>query len=134
MWMSKYRKKLEKRFKKDKIGRKQMNFTCDADLIARLKLLAKCLDIPLYPLAEHVMELGMSEVAVITQDRALTEVLQRHLLEEHLLVEQLNPVERHVPDKARRIDNALKLLKLVEAKAGNVEAVEQLIDRILKES
>ena len=55
-------------------------------------------------------------------------------MEEHLLVGQLNPVDRHVSERARRIDNALKFLKLVEYKASSVEAVEQIIERILKEA
>ncbi|MFC1907197.1 hypothetical protein ACFLW8_03830 [Chloroflexota bacterium] len=134
MLLSKYKKKLEKRFKNDKVGRKQLNFACDAGLIARLKLLAKVLDTPLYPLAEHIMELGMSEVAVMTQDTALTEILQRHLLEEHLLVGQLNPIERHVSDRAKRISNTLKLLELIESKAGSPEAVGQIIEILRTES
>ena len=129
----KYRKKLEKRYKKDNINRAQLNFTCDVGLIARLKLLATYLETPFYPLAEHVLELGISEIAVKIQDSALTELLQRHILKEHLLVAHLDSVDRHVSERARRIDNALKFLKLIEHKAGNPEAVEQIISRILKE-
>ena len=132
MWiLKKYKKKLEKRSKKEEINRAQLNFACDVGLIARLKLLATYLETPFYPLAEHVVELGISEIAVSIQDKALTEGLQRHLLEEHLLVGQLNPVDRHVSERARRIDNALKFLKLIEYKAGSVEAVEKIIDRLL---
>ena len=135
MWiLRKYKKKLEKRFKKGKISRVQLNFACDVGLIARLKLLSTFLEAPLYPLAEHVLELGMSEVAMSLSDASLTEILQRHLLKKHLLVGQLDPVKGHVSDRARRIDSALKFLRLVEAKAGNVEAVEQIIERILKEA
>jgi hypothetical protein len=130
----KYKKKLEKLFKREEIGRKQLNFACDVGLITRLKLLATYLETPFYPLAEHILELGMSEVAVISSDSTLTENLQRHLLKEHLLVGQLNPVDGHVSERARRIDNALRFLKLVEYKAGSVEAVEQIIDRMLKEA
>ena len=65
MWIfRKYKKKLEKQYKKDEINRTQLNFTCDVGLIARLKLLANHLDTPFYPLAEHILELGMSEIAV----------------------------------------------------------------------
>ena len=135
MWiLRKYKKKLEKRFKEGEVKRVQLNFACNVGLIARLKLLAKYLDTPLYPLAEHVLELGMSEVAVNLSDASLTEMLQRHLLKEHLLVGQLNPLDRHVSDRAKRIDSAMKFLRLVEAKAGSVEAVEEIIDRILKEA
>ena len=129
-----YKKKLEKLFKREKIVRKQLNFACDVGLITRLKLLSTYLETPFYPLAEHLLELGINEVAVILNDSTLTENLQRHLLEEHLLVGQLDPVDSHVSDRARRIDNALKFLKLVEDKAGNIEAVEKIIDRLLREA
>ena len=63
MWKLKnYKKKLEKRFKKQETNRMQLNFTCHVGLIARLKLLSKYLDAPLYPLAEHALELGLSEI------------------------------------------------------------------------
>ena len=130
----KYKKKLEKLFKREEIGRKQLNFACDAGLITRLKLLATYLETPFYPLAEHVLQLGMSDLAVELSDSTLTENLQRHLLEGHLLVGQLDPVDSHVSERARRIDNVLKFLKLVEDKAGSIEVVEQIIDRFLREA
>ena len=130
----KYKKKLGKLFGKEEIGRKQLNFACDVGLIERFKLLATYLDTPFYPLAEHVLELGISDIAVELSDSTLTENLQRHLLKEHLLVGQLNPVDRHVSERARRIDNALRFLDLVEYKAGSVEAVKKIIGRIMKEA
>ena len=59
---------------------------------------------------------------------------QRHLLQKHLHAGQLDLVKGHVSDRARRVDSALKLLGLVEAKAGSIEAVEGIIDRMLKEA
>lgn len=94
------------------------------DDLARLKLFVHYLDTPLYPLAEHILELGMSEIKVIIQDRALIEVLQRHLLKGHLLVGQFDPEDRHVSERAERISDTLKILKLVRDKAGSVEAIE----------
>jgi hypothetical protein len=130
----KYKKKLEKLFKREEIGRKQLNFACDVRLITRLKLLATYLETPFYPLAEHVLQLGMSEVLTCAQDEALKVKLQYHLLQQHLLVTQLDSVDSHVSERARRIDNALDFLNFVEHKAGSVEAVEQIIGRILKEA
>jgi len=115
-------------------SRKQLNFSCDVGLIAKLKLLADYLDTPIYPLAEHVLELGMSDIAISVQDKTLTEGLKRHILKEHLLVRQLNPVNRHVSERARRIDNALNFLKLIEDKKGSVEAVQQIINQLLEEA
>ncbi|MFC1971748.1 hypothetical protein ACFLV0_07520 [Chloroflexota bacterium] len=135
MWiLKKYKKKLEKQFKREQFTRCQLNFTCDVGLIAHLKLLAMYLETPFYPLAEHVLELGISEIGISIQDKALTELLQRHLLKEHLLVGQLNPVDRSISERAKRIDNALKFLKFIEQKAGSVEAVEHIIERFAREA
>ena len=131
---SRYKSRLEKRYKKDKIGRVQLNFTCDVTLITRLKLLAKYLDTPCYPLAEHCLELGIGEIAVKAKDKALIEVLQRHLLKEHLLVKDLSAIETHVSERARRVNNALKFLKLIEPKAGNPDTIEQIVDHMRKET
>ena len=128
----KYKKKLEKLFKREEIGRKQLNFACDINLIARLKLLASYLDIPLYPLAEHVLELGISEITVIVKDKALTESLQRHLLEDHLLVGRLNPADKHTSDRATRIENALNFLNLIESKSGNLEDTKRVCTIAIK--
>ena len=135
MWiLKKYTKKLEKRYKKDEIGRAQLNFACDAGLIARLKLLARYLETPIYPLTEHLLELGMSDIAATIRDSALTELLQRHLLQEHLLVSKLNPLSMVVSQRAKRINNTFNLLELIEHEAGNPEAVEQIIAQMLKEA
>ena len=120
MWiLKKYRKKLEKRYRQKENNRVQLNFTCDVNLIARLKLLARYLDTPFYPLAEHVLELGISEIDVLLKDNTLTELLQRHLLKEHLKVGHLNSVCRHVSERAKRIDNALKFMEAVNQRVGN---------------
>jgi hypothetical protein len=49
---------------------------------------------------------------------------------EHLLVRQLKPVERHISNRAKRINNTLKLLDLIESEAGSPEAVGQLIEKL----
>jgi hypothetical protein len=129
----KYKKKLEKRYKKKESDRLQLNFVCDVGLVARLRLLAKYLDTPIYPVAEHVIELGMSEVAATLLDSALVERLQRHLLQEHLLVGELDPEDRSTSVRADRIRDAFRLLELIELKAGGHDAVVATIERLMSE-
>ena len=111
----------------------QLNFVCDAGLIARLKLLARYLESPTYPLAEHVIELGMSEVAAMLIDDALKERLQRHLMQEHLLIDALDPEDRSTSVRAERIHDALRLLELIELKGGGHDVVVASIERLMSE-
>lgn len=64
--IKRYKKKLEKLFTGEELHRKQLNFTCDIQLITRLKLLSVYLNTPLYPLLEHVIELGINDIASMT--------------------------------------------------------------------
>ena len=73
-----YKRKLEKRFSQE-IGRRQLNFACDERLILLLKLLAKELEVPIYTLAEHLLQLGGAEVAILMKDEALRNQLCHHL-------------------------------------------------------
>ena len=86
--LKRYKKRLEQRFTQQN-GRTQLNFTCDNELVLGLKALAQHLEIPIYPLAEHILQLGMAEVLTSIGDKALRENLQRHLLQDHLLVKEL---------------------------------------------
>jgi len=100
-------------------NRVQLDFACDVRLVARLKLLARYLDTPCYLLAEHALEVGLGEVRASIEDRALTELLQRHLLERHLLVGELGPVPTATSARAARIERAMELLDLVDRQGGS---------------
>ena len=60
--------------------------------------------------------------------------MKRHLLENHLLVKGLNPMDRHVALRAKRINNALKLLGLIELQAAKLETVESALDKLIREA
>lgn len=131
--IKRYKKRLEKRFTQQ-IGRKQLNVMCDNRLILQLKALASYLEIPIYPLCEHVLQLGLAEVLTGIEDEALKENLERHLLQDHLLVKELQAMDETTSRRALRLRNTMKLLDLIELKAGSPEAVREIIARLVEEA
>ena len=126
-----YRKYILKRKKHKRI---QLNFQCDTRLVARLRLISKFLGTPQYPLIEHLLELGMAEAYARSVDPTLREELCRHLIEEHLLVPYINPKYKVKSNRATRINNCLKFLRLLELKAGDPESVKIIINRVFTEA
>jgi hypothetical protein len=97
-----------------------------------LKLLARLLEVPQYVLNEHILQLGTSEVLEIMKNDALKENLQRHLVQEHLLV---SATEIEPPsDAALKAKNAVEFLQTVELLADNSEAVVSFMDKLTHEA
>lgn len=127
-----YKKKLEKRFSRQ-ITRKQLNFACDERIILGLKMLAWSLEAPIYVVAEHVLQLGASELMVIVEDEALRERLCRHLVEGHLLTAVTKPESEPTSQRALRLENAMGLLQLLETRSSLGEQ-EKIILRLMEET
>lgn len=89
MWPLKNKKKRRQIRQKDDL-RRQFNFSCDKDLAQRLKILARFLETPLYPVTEHVIEVGMKALNAEIQDKMLRQELKRHITRQHLLEKRLN--------------------------------------------
>ena len=111
-------------------GRRQFNFPCDSRLRLTVKALAASLGCPIYVLAEHVMDLGLQELAVILRDETLKEKLQRHLLQEHLLVTGLPPEHGTVSQRAERLRNCLEFLWLYEVTGVPFEEIAEALDAL----
>ena len=73
-------------WKKSQRRRKVFGFLCDPELAVGVKMLAAALESPIYPLAEHLLQLGARQIAPALKDPELTKRLQQHLLKGHLLV------------------------------------------------
>ncbi|MBA7597132.1 hypothetical protein ES703_04127 [subsurface metagenome] len=84
------KKRLERKFSRQ-IERRGFNFQCDVGLANRVRLAAGLLEVPIYPLMEEIIQLGLSDIGEMFIDDALKERLQRHLLTDHLLVDHLDP-------------------------------------------
>jgi hypothetical protein len=129
--VKRYKKKLEKQFIKQN-GRDQWNFACDKRISIAIKMLAKELEIPIYPLCEHILQLGMSEVVIATENENLKEELCRHLVQSHLLVPE---TELEPPSEgALRARSVISFLHTVENWAGSPEALAEVVKRMIKEA
>ncbi|MFC2018686.1 hypothetical protein ACFLU4_01850 [Chloroflexota bacterium] len=126
-----YKKKLEKKFGKQ-IPRAQFNITCDCKIILALKKIAQCLEVPVYVITEHALQLGLREVDAIMDDEALSERLCRHLVEGHLLCPAIKPESESISRRALRIRNTLYLLRLMESRKSPEEQ-QQIIQSLIGE-
>ncbi|MFC2019305.1 hypothetical protein ACFLU4_05035 [Chloroflexota bacterium] len=129
--IKRYKKKLEKRFSKQ-VARVQCNFVCDSRIAQRLRGLARRLEVPIYVLAEHILQLGLQEVLAIMDDEALHERLCRHLVQDHLLCPATKPETEPVSRRAQRIGSTLMLLKLLEVRTSPEEQ-QQIIQGLIGE-
>ena len=128
----KYAKKFKNRFVPKAISRRQLNVSCDERLILALRVVAKRLESPLYCVAEHALQLGLSEMLYLSGDEAYKQALERHLLRHHLLVKDLDPLDEKLSRRVIRLRNAVKFLTFFEAKT-NPKEQREILSRFIKE-
>ena len=85
---AKYRHKTEKKYAKV-IKRRQLNFTCDEDIIIGIRILAAALEVPLYVIAEHSLQVGAYQVLRAAKNPEKRHKLEEHLVKSHLLGDEL---------------------------------------------
>jgi hypothetical protein len=120
------KKHIAKKYSKQ-ICRTQFNFACENNQITAIKLLAKELEVPVYPLVEHLIQIGAQEVKLYLQHEALKETLQRHLLKNHLGVYELNPVTEPVSQRMQQLQKALDILEVLGEMANPKEVSNVLL-------
>ena len=130
--LRRYKRRLEKKFTKQ-IRRGQFNFACDERIILGLKMMAQCLEAPVYVVAEHTLQLGASELMVIVEDEALRERLCRHLVEDHLLTPVTKPESEPTSQRALKLENAMGLLELLETRSS-LEEQKKIILRLMEKA
>ncbi len=130
--LGKYAKKFKGRFVPKVISRRQLNISCDEKLILALRVVAKSLESPVYCVAEHALQLGLSEMLYLSGDEAYKQDLQRHLLKHHLLVKDLDPLDERLSRRVIRLRNAIKYLQFFEV-TTNPKEQREIISRFIKE-
>lgn len=91
-FLTKYHQLLDSRHVKA-IKRKQFNMTIDEGLVDGVKLLAIVLEVPRYVIVEHLLQLGTYYVFRAMQDAEKRQELEKHLVEVHLLGDELRDDE-----------------------------------------
>ena len=85
---AKYHQLLDRRHAKT-IKRKQFNMTIDAGLVQGVRLLATILEVPRYAVTEHLLQVGIYHIYQALQEPEKRQELERHLIEVHLLGNEL---------------------------------------------
>lgn len=124
--VKRYKNRLAKRFSKE-IQRKQFNFYCDWKVIVTLKAFAGKLEVPVYVLTEHCLQLGILEVINLMEDEALEDQLCRHLVRDHLLTPVVMPQSEPISHRLIRFRNVMSLLSLLEAVNTPEEQAEMIM-------
>lgn len=129
------RKKSDRQYGQGDKGfyRKDFNVLVDKKLILRIKLMAAELETPLYPLVEHLLELGLAEVGVEIQDAALETELKQHLFRDHLMSDKVKP-SKTASARVRRIESALEFLHLYEIGGVKPQEIKDALDKLEKEA
>ena len=66
-------------------AKKQLNVQIDAELKSRIRYLASQYCTPLYPIAEHLLQVGLHYLEDVASDTQKKEILTRHIIDTHLL-------------------------------------------------
>lgn len=91
-FVTKYHQLLNRRQAKA-IRRKQFNMTIDAGLVMGVRFLAMVLKVPRYVITEHLLQVGIYHVYQALQDPEKRQELEKHLVEAHLLGNELRDDE-----------------------------------------
>jgi len=111
--VKRYKKRVSRRFSKE-IKRQQFNFCCDWSITVTLKAFAHKLEVPVYFVTEHCLQLGLLEVIDLMQDEALKDQLCRHLVRDHLLTPVTKPQSEPISRRLIRLRNVMNLLSHLE--------------------
>ena len=111
--VKRYKRRLAKRFSRE-IRRRQLNIATDRALVTFIRLMAHQLEVPIYVLCEHSLQLGIAEVYTMTQDKALKDELCRHLVQDHLLTPVTKPESEPISRRALRLRNAMDFLRMLD--------------------
>ncbi len=89
---AKYLHRNEKKYVKA-IKRRQLNFSCSEGVILGVKYMAAVLEVPMYVIAEHLLQVGSYHVWKGAKDPKNREKLVEHLVKVHLLGDELGDGE-----------------------------------------
>jgi len=80
----KYYQALVKKYRK-KITRRQFNMMISSEIVKGVNLLAIFMHVPCYVMTEHLLQVGISQVANNIDDVEKMNILKEHLVKAHLV-------------------------------------------------
>ena len=85
-------------------GRRVFGFACSPDIQAQLKLLAGQLQVPIFALVEHALQLTAGLIRKMAENAEESVLLRRHLIESHIDARTLEKISAYDQDMAARLD------------------------------
>ena len=130
--------------RKKRKKRKVWGFLADPRLPLAVKLLARDLEVPMFSIAEHALELGIAQMYPFEDEQFKTE-LQCHLINEHLLAPALNArndydeamtarIRRQQEDHRERVEAAFRIFRFLELCGVPRETVKAELKRLAMEA
>ena len=131
--------------KKKRKERKVFGFLCDPKLALVVRFISADLKVPIYTVAEHLLQLGVAQMYPALEDDEAKVQLQDHLVSKHLLMHALDERDEYDNDvavKARkaeenrqaRINAAVKLVRVLEMDGVSPEMVVAELTRLETEA
>lgn len=135
-------------FKKKEPNRQVFGFLCDRALALHVKILAGHLEVPIYPLAEHLLQLGLAHILDEISSNPdnvemVKEELSQHLVREHLLVEKLADedfghllIARHgelTLQQQQEVNAVISLVKRLEDRGLPCDTVLEVVENLITE-
>jgi hypothetical protein len=81
-------------------GRKTWGFPCPPDISARMKMLADQLQVPVYALTEHALQLSVGIIARMSENPEENQLVRQHILEVHVGRRTIEKISKHDNDMA----------------------------------
>lgn len=106
--------KLPKFLKRKQVKRRLFAFQCDPELIMGIKYVAKALEVPQYPLVEHLIQMGIASLYDCVHNEDLKRYLQNHIFKDHLFKNVLDYDNSYDRKAALRAYQASKLTHMRE--------------------
>ncbi len=99
-------------------GRRVFGFACSPDIPAKLKLLASKLNVPLYALAEHMLQLAVGVTTEAVENPKEADLLRSHLTEVHVEARAIEKIDAYDQDMADTL-NAERQRRLLVDKVAH---------------
>ena len=98
-------------------GRRVFGFPCSPGIIAQLKMLAGQLQVPIFALAEHMLQLSAQLVANMTENPQECELLRQHFIDVHVGARTVEKISTFDQESGKVLEKE-RLRRLAIAKAA----------------
>jgi hypothetical protein len=98
-------------------GRRVFGFECSPDIQAQIRVLAGKLQVPIYALVEHALQLSAGLIAKMEENSEESALLRKHIIEIHVEARTIEKISAYDQDMAQRL-NEERIRRLEMEKAA----------------